>query len=232
VIEVQEEEHVQIHIRRKILSAAAALVVAVPVGIVASLYGPTMFASAAGIQDPVMCNVTGTASFNPVLTHTGTNTGKGSVETVTLSGFSMSHCLSSSASGAPSSATFSTTSVNIEATKVGAGKTAQYLTGYCPGFASTNSLKALKNLSLTTNWSGGEGGTTTIETKTPTVAGNSGGEAGFAIVAKYETGSYASKQVQAIIYLTSAETANLGGGCASGSVSSITFDGATSTVLQ
>ena len=214
------------------MAGAAALIVAVPVGIAAAVVGPTLLASAGGIQDPVMCNVTGTASFSPALTNAGVNTGKGTNETVTLSGFNQNHCLSSSSSGAPTSGSIGTTTVEIAATKVGSGHSAQYLTGYCPGFASTNSLKALKGLLLTTTWSGGEGGTTGIETKTPTVAANSLGEAGFAIVAKYETGSYASKQVQAILYLTSSETAALGGGCTSGPVSSITFDGATSTVLQ
>jgi len=213
------------------MTVSAALAVAIPLGIGAAIVGPTL-ASAGGVQDPVMCNVTGTASFSPALTHAGENTGKTSVETVTLSGFSETHCLSSSASGAPSSGTFATTSVHIAATKVGSGPTAEYLTGYCPGFASTNSLKALKNLTLTTNWTGGEGNTTAIETKSPTVASNNIGEAGFAIAAKYESGSYAAKVVQAILYLTSSETATLAGGCTSGSVSSITFDGTTSTVLQ
>ncbi len=219
------------HLRRKFVTVSAAVAVAIPLGIGAAIVGPTL-ASAGGVQDPVMCNVTGTASFSPPLTHTGENTGSGSVETVTLSGFSETHCLSSSSSGAPSSGTFATTSIHIAATKVGSGKTAEYLTGYCPGFASSNSLKALKNLTLTTSWTGGEGATTAIETKSPTIAANDIGEAGFAISAKYESGSYAAKVVQAILYLTSSETGTLGGGCPSGSVSSITFDGATSTVLQ
>ncbi len=219
------------HAHRRFVTVSAALAVAIPLGIGAAIVGPTL-ASAGGVQDPVMCNVTGTASFSPPLTHAGENTGKGSVETVTLSGFSESHCLSSSASGAPSSGTLATTSVSIEATKVGSGKTAEYLTGYCPGFASPNSLKALKNVALTTTWSGGEGNTTAIETKSPTIAANDLGEAGFAISAKYESGSYAAKVVQAILYLTSSETGTLAGGCESTTVSSITFDGTTSTVLQ
>lgn len=179
-----------------------------------------------------MCNVSGTAVFSPPLTNSGVNTGKGSVETVTLQGFTESNCLSGSASGAPTSGSIGSTAIKVPATKIGAGKTAQYLTGYCPGFSSTASLKALKNIPITTNWSGGEGASTQIVTKKATEAFNNTGEGGFSIVAKYSTGSYAMKVVQLIVYLTTDETVTLAGGCIGTSVSSISFDGSTSTVLQ
>ncbi|MGH9029526.1 MAG: hypothetical protein ACRDV4_07920 [Acidimicrobiales bacterium] len=208
---------------------AAALVVAVPVGIVTALLGPSMFASAAAAQDPIMCNLSGSVTFNPPLTKAGDNTGKGSVETVTLDGLSLSHCLSSDSSGAPSSGSISNQTLTIAATKSGKGKSAEYLTGYCPGFASSSSLKALKKLTLTTNWTGGAGGSTTVETKSGAVAANSSGEAGFAIVEKFESGNYPTKVAQTIAYLTSADTAEIGS--CSGSISSISFDGTTSTAL-
>jgi hypothetical protein len=175
--------------RHKLMLGAAALVVGVPVGLIAAVEGPTMFAAAGGVQDPVMCNIT--------------------------------------------SGTIPTQSVHIAATKSGSGKSAQYLTGYCPGFASSNSLKALKNLSLVSSWTGGAGGSTTITTKSAGIAGpNSLGEAGFAVPAKFGTGSYAAKVAQVIVFLTASETAALATQCASGPVSSVTFDSSTSTIVQ
>jgi len=222
--------------RRRLLGKAmmggAALVVAVGGGLAATLVGPASVAGAAGVQDPIMCNVSGTATFNPPLTQAGSNTGKGSVETVTLTGFTESNCVSSSSSGAPTGGTIPATSIRVAATKVGSGKATQYLTGYCPGFASTSSLKALRKVTLTSNWSGGEGRSTQIETKKAGIATNNLGEAGFAIVGKFITGSYPLKPVQITAYLTAAESTALAGQCATGPVSSITFDGSTSTILQ
>jgi hypothetical protein len=220
-------------LRRKLLLGAAAALVGLPLGVAAAIEGPTMFAAAGGVQDPVMCNITGTASFSPPLTNAGTNTGKGSTENVTLSGFTESHCLSSDNSGAPSSGSIPPQTIHIAATKSGSGKSAQYLTGYCPGFASPSSLKALKNLTFVSNWSGGAGGSTTITTKAAGIAGpNNLGEAGFAVPAKFGTGSYAAKVAQVVVFLTAAETAALGSQCASGPVSSVTFDSSTSTIVQ
>lgn len=179
-----------------------------------------------------MCNVSGTAAFSPALSKTGSNTGKGSTEKVTLEGFTLSNCLSPAAPGAPTSGSIASTSISVPATKLGSGSTAQYLTGYCPGFASTTSLKALKKLLITTNWSGGEGSSTQIVTKSATVMANHAGEVGFSILGKFVTGSYGLKVVQITVYLTPADSNALATQCASGPVSSISFDGATSTVLQ
>jgi hypothetical protein len=217
---------------RKTVFVAAAMAIGLPAGLTMALTVPPLAASGAAVVDPVMCNVSGTATFSPPLTNSGTNTGKGSVETVTLQQFTESNCLSGSASGAPSSGSIGDTVIKVPATKVGAGKTAQYLTGYCPGFSSTASLKALKKISITTSWNGGEGGTTGIVTKKASEAFNSAGEGGFSIVAKYSSGSYPMKVVQLIVYLTTSETVTLAGGCSGTAVDSISFDGATSTVLQ
>ena len=220
------------NIRRKVGMGAAALIIALPLSFVAALAGPTLLASAGGVQDPVMCNISGSATFTPPLTKAGVNTGKGSTESVKLTGFSESNCLSSSSDGPPASGSIPTQTISIAATKVGSGKTAQYLTGYCPGFASTNSLKALKGLTLTSSWSGGEGSSTSILTKPAGIAANNLGEAGFAVPAKVVGGKYPSKVAQVIVYLTVDESNALGTFCAGGPVGSITFDPSTSTVIQ
>ena len=185
MIEVKEEEHVQIPIRRKVLSGVAALVVAVPVGIVASLFGPTVFSSAAGIQDP-SCAMSPeprpSTRCSPTRERTrGRGRPKRSRCRASVRAIACHRLLRGRLRAAPSD-----TSVQIAATKVGAGKAAQYLTGYCPGFASTNSLKALKNVTYSRHverWRRRHDGHRDQDARRspPTAAG----EAGFAIVAKY-----------------------------------------------
>jgi hypothetical protein len=225
-----------VKLRRKILTGAAALVVAVPVGIVTAFLGPTLFASAGGVQDPVMCNLAGTINFSPPLTPAGQTSSSPNSESVTLTGLSLSHCLSSDAAGAPSSGSINNQSLSVPATKEKVGKTTEYNYGNCSGLDNPKVLKLFKNLSLTTSWTGGAGGSTTVITKPPTATSNNAGEVGFAIPTKFSAGNYPVKVDQTIAYFTSGSSTAIedcvAGSGQSPSVSSLTFDSTTSTALQ
>ena len=207
------------YIRRNLWRAAGAFAVLLPVGLIAALEGPNLTAGAAPPPSfPVACNLSGTVNFSPPLTLAGVVSGNsGAVTTTTITGGTLSNCLSAASAGAPSSGTIPTLTITTPATKlVGlkVNKVQQYATGYCPAFAGTATLKSLKGLSITANWTGGAGGTSTFTVSSPSPAINFFAEVGFNFLGKMGTGSYAQKalnEVTAFLDPTSSEA--LGSGC-------------------
>ena len=91
-------------IRRKLVHGALAFAFLVPAGFVAALEGPSLLAGAAGPSFPVVCNMSATVTFSPPLTLAGTDTtNPAAVTTTTISGVTLSNCLSSDPSGPPTS---------------------------------------------------------------------------------------------------------------------------------
>jgi hypothetical protein len=196
-----------------------ALAIAVPTASVVAITSPTLIAGAAAPAYPVVCKMSATVTFSPPLTKSGTvTTNKAAVETTTISGGTLSSCESAAPAGAPTSGTVATTVIKSPATKGSkVNKVQQYLVGYCPGFASTATFKSLKNLAISVNWSGGEGGSSAFTVKSPAAAVNNVGEVGFAFGGKAVVGSYSEKplnQITAYLSPTSADTA-LATGCSS-----------------
>ncbi len=213
-----------------------ALAIALPTASVAAITAPTIDAGAAAPAYPVVCKMGASVTFSPPLTKTGTvTTNKAAVETTTISGGTLSNCESAASAGAPTSGTVSTLVIQSPATKGSkVGKVQQYLVGYCPGFASTATFKSLKNLAITVQWNGGEGGSSTFTVKSPAAAINEAGEVGFAFGGKAVVGSYSEKplnQITAYLAPTSADTALATGCSANQSVSSVTVDSASSVAI-
>ena len=211
------------------------LAVVLPTAGLAAIAGPTMPAQAASPAYPVACKMSATVSFNPPLTKLGTDTTtKAAVTTTTISGGTLSNCLSAHPSGAPTSGTIPTTVITtpaIKATKV--GKVQHYLIGSCPAFASTTTLKSLKGLAMTVNWTGGQGGSSTFTVKSPSPGINYSGEVGFVFSGKAVTGSYSEKALNQITaYLDAGSSAALASGCAANqTVTGATVDSSTSVAI-
>ena len=202
------------HARRKILLVAIAVVL--PATSFAVFGGPTLFAGAAAPAFPVACQMSATVTFNPPLTKAGTDTtNKAAVTTTTIAGGSLTNCLSAAAAGAPTSGAIPTTVISTAAVKgAKVGKVQHYTIGSCPAFASTNTLKSLKNLALHVNWTGGMGGSSTFTVKSPSAAINNFGEVGFVFGGKAVLGSYSEKSLNQITaYLDATASSALAGGC-------------------
>lgn len=222
---------------RNLLRASVAGAILVSSGLVAALLGPSLIASAASPAFPVMCNVGATVTFSPPLTKTGVVSGNSAaVESVTIGSGTLSNCVSADPSGAPSSGsippvTFTTPATKLIGDKV--NKVQQYAIGYCPGFASTSTFKSLKGLSVTVNWTGGQGGSSTFTDKSPSAAINSFSEVGFTFLGKEGGGSYAQKALNQITaYIDATDSTALATGCsANQTVSSVTIDPATSAAV-
>ena len=224
-------------LRRTIVRGAVAFAFLVPAAFVAALEGPSLLAFAAAPSFPVACNLSATVTFNPPLTPTGVQSGNSAAkETTTITGGTLSNCLSSDPAGAPTGGTVPTLTITTPATKligVKVNKVQQYATGYCPGFASSTTLKALKGLAITVNWTGGAGGSSTFTVHSPGAAVNQAGEVGFAFLGKQGTGSYSERALnQVTAFIDPTDSNALGSGCSGNqTVATATIDGTTSTAI-
>lgn len=224
-------------IRRNLLRGAVSLAFLVPTGLIAALAGPSLMASAAAPAYPVVCQLSATITFNPPLTPTGVvSSNSGATETTTVSGGTLSNCVSADpTAAAPTGGSIATLTITTPATKLigdKVNKVQQYATGYCPGFVSASTLKALKGLSITVTWTGGQGGTSTFTDKSPGGAVANSGEIGFVFGGKAVTGSYSEKNLNQIsAYVDAADSANLLGACSGGTVTTATIDPTRSIVI-
>ncbi len=219
---------------KKILLGVVTL--ALPVTSFAILGAPSMFAGAAVPAYPVVCAMNATVTFSPTLTKAGTDTtNKAAVTTTTITGGSLTDCLSAASAGAPSSGAIPTTVIKTPATKgAKVGKVQHYKIGYCPAFAGTATLKSLKNLVLTVHWTGGMGGSSTFTVKSPSAAINFFGEVGFVFGGKAVVGSYSEKSLNQITAYLAPPTVStaLSTGCAANqTVSGATVDSAHSVAI-
>ncbi|HUY22634.1 MAG TPA: hypothetical protein VMV22_09860 [Acidimicrobiales bacterium] len=209
--------------RNRIKILVGALALAVPVACVAAVTVPALQAGASlAPAYPVVCKMSATVTFSPALTKAGVDTtNKAAVTSTTISGGTLSSCISADPAGAPSGGTIATTTIKTPATKSGkVGKVMHYLIGSCPAFAQAGTLKSLKNLALTVSWSGGQGGSSTFTVKKAEPAINDSGEVGFAFSGKAVLGSYSEKalnQITAYLAPPSTSTA-LATGCSGNQV--------------
>ena len=215
--------------RRRILFGLVAL--ALPVTGFALFGTPTMFAGASAPAFPVACKITATVTFAPALTQAGTHTtNPAAVTTVTVSAGHLASCLSAAPAEAPGHGTLPTITFNIRATKLAPRS---YATGYCPAFAGTSTLKALKGLKLDVTWTGGAAGSSDFTTKKATPATNKESEVGFVLAGKEVFGSYQEKSLNQItVFVDAADSAILTTGCSGAqTVSSATFDNSNSVAI-
>ncbi len=215
--------------RRKILFGVAAF--ALPVTGFAVLGTPAIFAGASAPAFPVACKITADLAFSPALTKAGTHTtSAAAATTVTISSGRLAACLSAAPAGGPSHGTLPTLTVKIPATKLGPRS---YATGYCPGFISAATLKALKGLKLDVAWTGGEKLTSDFTVTKAAAATNTTPEIGFTLSGKEVAGSYAEKALNQItVFVDQADWAALDTGCsANQTVSSATFDNGNSVAI-
>lgn len=223
-------------ILRMLTKPLAALALLAGLGMAAVLTVPVV-AGASGASFPVMCNLSATVNFSPPLTQGGVQNGNSAaVETTTITGGTLSHCLSSDSLGAPTGGTFPTVTITTPATKligVKVNKVQQYATGYCPSFSSPTTVKSLKGMVMNVTWTGGAGGTSTFTVKSPALGLNSSGEAGFILSGKQGPGSYSQKALnQVTAFLDTPDSIVIANGCPGGaSVSSASIDGTTSTAI-
>jgi hypothetical protein len=213
----------------------AAVVVAIPLGLVAAVAGPQL-ASAGQVYFPITCAVSGTITYTPPLSTTGVISTNPLADESTTIAASMTGCLSSNTIDAGTTTGTANLSVNTPPLKGsllnGIGK-GNYATGRCADFASAATLKALKGLPVTVTWSGqglGATGSSVFSGKGAIVASNgSTGEAGFNIVTAYISGDYTVKAGQTTAFLNNTGAIAT---CATGgpSVSSSTIDSAVSTI--
>lgn len=220
-------------IGRRIKVAIGVLVVAMPLGVVGAMEGPSLIAGASAAPAfPATCRISATVSFNPPLVAGGLSGPSEPNEVATVDNISLTDCLSSNGIGAPTSGTAAPVTITTAPAKAGKiNKVKQFNTANCGSFASTTTLKELKHFSLTISWSGNSGtGQTLVSTKKATAAVGPGAEVGF-LLSGPATGDYATKVGQSVAYVANdANGVNLLSGCAGGPVSSITIDSATSTV--
>lgn len=216
-----------------------AVALAVPITGFALLGTPSIFAGASSPSFPVVCKATATGdvAFNPPLTKGGTlTTDRGAVTQTIISGGRFNGCLSAAPAGAPGHGDLpATITINTPATSLGRVDGARtYATGYCPAY-DTATLKALKGLSFTVTWTGGENGSSVFTTKKATLATSTGppGEVGFTLSAREGLGSYAEKQLNQItVFFDGTDSAALETGCAADqTVSSATFDQSNSVAI-
>jgi hypothetical protein len=212
-----------------------AVAVALPLGFAAAVAGPQL-ASAGVVYFPITCALSGTVTYSPALSTTGTiSTNPLATENTSVTA-SLSGCLSSNTIDAGTTTGSATLNISTPPVKGsllnGIGK-GNYATGRCSDFASAATLKALKGLSLNVTWSNqglGALGFTQFLGKGGIVASNgSTGEAGFEITTAYVAGDYLVKAGQATAFLNNTGAIAT---CATGgpSVSSSTIDGAVSTI--
>jgi len=221
------------HTRRKILLGVVTL--AIPVTSFAVFGPPSILAGAATPAYPVACQMSANVAFNPPLTVAGTDTtNKAAVTQTLITAGSLTNCLSAAASGAPTSGTIPTLTISTPAIKAAkVGKVQHYTIGSCPAFASTNTLKSLKNLALTVNWTGGEGASSVFTVKSPSATVNGFGEVGFVFAGKAVVGSYSEKALnQVTAYIDFVHSGPLATGCAGNvTVASATIDPAHSVAI-
>ena len=169
--------------------------------------------------------------FTPPLTKAGTHTtDRAATTTVAITSGKLSGCLSGASAGAPTKGTFSAT-IDLPATSIGRiGGVKTYATGYCPAFAQTSTLKAVRKLVFEVLWTKGEAGDSVFTTKQVTSATNSDIDYGWILSAKEGLGSYAEKSLnQFDLYFDATDSAALQSGCSAlQTVSSATFDSSNS----
>ncbi|MGD0380436.1 MAG: hypothetical protein ABSC30_10680 [Acidimicrobiales bacterium] len=223
--------------RRRILLGAVAL--AAPITGFALLGTPGILAGASSPSFPVVCKVTATGdvTFTPALTKTGTlTTDRGAVTQTVISGGRFNGCLSAAPAGAPGHGDLpATITIDTPATSLGRVNGARtYATGYCPDYDAAT-LKALKGLTFTVTWTGGENGSSVFTTTKATLATSTGppGEVGFTLSAKEGLGSYAEKQLNQItVFFDGTDSAALETGCtADQTVGSATLDQSNSVAI-
>jgi len=107
--------------RKRILVGVAT--VALPVASVVIFGGPTIFAGASSTPAfPVACKITGTVTFTPSLTRTGTvSSNKAAVTTMAITAGHLQGCLSAASATAPGHGTPLAQTIKIPTTKVGTG---------------------------------------------------------------------------------------------------------------
>jgi hypothetical protein len=223
--------------RRRILLGAVAL--AVPVTGFALLGTPSIFAGASSPSFPVVCKATATGdvAFNPPLTEGGTlTTDRGAVTQTVISGGHLQGCLSAAPAGAPGHGDLpATITIDTPATSLGRVNGARtYATGYCPAYDAAT-VKALKRLSFTVTWTGGENGSSVFTTTKAALATSTGppAEVGFTLSAREGAGSYAEKQLNQItVFFDSTDSTALETGCsADQTVSSASIDLSNSVAI-
>jgi hypothetical protein len=190
-------------LRKRMLAVA---VVALPLGFMAAVAGPSLSSSAATIYFPITCAVHGTVNYSPALTQLGTNSTSANNENTTISGASVTGCLSSNAiDGGTTTGTVTIGAITSAPVKFKLGKTTFYSTGQCAAFGSPATLKAIKGIgNITTTWAGNgdPGGTTVVFAKSGSIYANSEtGEAGFNVAATFVSGDYTVKSAQLTAFL-------------------------------
>lgn len=208
------------HFRKPLLILAA---VALPLSSVA-LLGGTAWAKSTTESGTLNCAVLGTANFNPALTPTGEAVPPGPKKEIVTIDLSLASCTGSGVSpaspGAPSSGTVSAKAVKVKAS--GSPKSV----ASCSEFASASSTISVKTKET---WSNGiKGSKATLGNLT--VIGNSDGEIGFNATGGV-SGSFAGSASVNAYFTKASSTAieNCETGASSTPVSSLTFDGSTST---
>ncbi len=211
--------------RRRILFAVVAL--ALPLTGFAVFGTPSIFAGAAQPEYPVACNVSGTVTFTPALTMTGTRTtNPAAVTTVSISAGKLAACLSAAPDEAPNRGDLPAAPLptfTIPATKLAPRS---YATGYCPGF-DLAAIKALKGFKFDVTWTQGTGGTSDFTTTKAASATNKDSEVGFSLAGKEAADNpYFEKSLnQVTLFIDAADSAILSSGCsADQTVSTVTFD--------
>ncbi len=214
-----------------------AVALAVPITGFALVGTPSIFAGASSPTFPVVCKATATGdvAFNPPLTKGGTlTTDRGAVTQTVISGGRLNGCLSAAPAGAPGHGDLpATITISTPATSLGRVDGARtYATGYCPDY-DTATVKALKGLSFTVTWTGGENGSSAFTTTKATLATNTSGEVGFTLSAREGPGSYAETRLNQItVFFDATDSSALETGCsAAQTVSSATIDASNSVAI-
>ena len=222
--------------RTKILFVAAVATVLMTSVLVVE--APSIFAGATAPQFPVTCKVTGTVTFNPPLTHTGTTTtDRTAVTTVTIAGGKLTGCLSAAPATAPGHGDLPDMTINVPATSLGRiNGVRTFATGYCPAFtfATTADLKPYRGLIFSVTWTGGAAGTSVFTTKAVALALNVDSEIGLTFSGKEVQGSYAEKALNQItVFIDATDSPALQTGCsANQTVTTATIDPANSVAIM